>query len=567
MILPMLCLLYNAIETVTLERNAAIWTLRNELVEVVLNTRSANVTEFRFRDGDNVLVPLGATFDFNEAGGFYGTIGSEGNPTIESPRVCSQTDEYIDVAVRAQMYDPQTKWKSPLVFDWHIVLQAGDPGFYTYLVAKHKPDEGEMKVGQLRFIVWTANRFRDYALTPSKMGHLKDHEWKYTLTRSWEPWNTHGLVAPDTKEGLWTVYASKSWCRGPEQRDLTLHDDSNSGIGVLLTMLEAGHYGVFPTSRPSGISIHEGWNKVYGPIFYMLTKNGTTQEMYEQASEHAEYDLAKFPPSWLSDTIGHLTKVKGRISPNQFKDDVRVVINNDRYTFWATCKSRESFEIANVIPGKYKLIARQGSYANANINELNIGENAYDIGEIDLIPSIPSGEMIWEMGKPDDSCEEFLGGQHCWQFKGYEYFTEEVREPLIYKIGESKPDIDWYWIHPGPIDEWAGSKIHPWTIQFRIDTIPEKPLLLHIVLADTMSALHIPPSLYYVGLNGKELANFRLSEGGQAGSYCVASVGVPQHYKIIIQPESFIKGINNLVLYPDEQSYVMYDYIALQKPE
>ena len=80
-----------------------------------------------------------------------------------------------------------------------------------------------------------------------------------------------------------------------------------------------------------------------------------------------------------------------------------------------------------------------------------------------------------------------------------------------------------------------------------------------------MSAAHIPPPVYYMELNGKELTAIELLDGGQAGSYCVASVGVPQHYPVPIPPELLVTGNNRLVVYPGEQSYVMYDYIALQE--
>jgi len=363
------------------------------------------------------------------------------------------------------------------------------------------------------------------------------------------------------------VYGSKRWCRGPDQRDLTQHIDADSGIAVILTMLEAGHYGVFPTSRSSEIRIHEGWRKIYGPVFYMLTQGGSAQEMYEQAAARGIVDRDQWPPPWLAEAVGPLTTVTGQIAPNSIDEPVRVVLNNDRYVFWATCQPGEAFQIPDVSPDTYRLTARQGPHAIAQLSDVQIGQDAFDAGEIQLTPAIPPGKILWEIGTLDDSCEEFSGGHHCWEFHGYEAYASEAQDPCVYTIGQSRPERDWYWIHPGPIDGWAGGKIHPRTIQFELETIPENPLLLHIALADTMSAAHIPPPIYHVQLNDQELAVIELSDGGQAGSYCVASVGVPQNYRVSISPESLVVGVNRLVIYPKEQSYVMYDYLALQEPD
>ena len=370
--------------TLTLEQDSDIWTLENEKVQIKIDTQNTYVTEFRTKDGENVLHSNGAYFDFNEANGFFGSIGTKGNPTIEPPRLCSQTDDYIDVGIRARMFDPETDWRSPLAFDWHIVLQKGDTGFYTYIITKHIPISGEMTIGQLRFILWTTSRFKDYALTPERTGHLLEHEWKYTLTRQWEPYSTHGLIDPDSKEGIWAIYGSKFWSRGPDQRELSLHLDAQSGIAVLLTMLEAGHYGRFPTSRPSGIHITEGWEKIYGPVFYMLTSGGNHGEMFESAQKRADCDRKHFPPEWLSDKIGTMTKVTGNIAPNNISHPVRIVLRNDRYSFWTTCPSGKKFEIDKVLIGTYTLTARQGPYAFYENEEIKVDKN-FDIVVLAII--------------------------------------------------------------------------------------------------------------------------------------------------------------------------------------
>ncbi|UCH33411.1 MAG: hypothetical protein JSV65_12620 [Armatimonadota bacterium] len=549
----------NACPAVKLIRHGPVWTLSNGIVEVAFDTERVGVREFRFTGAANVLAEDGMYLDCNVPEGYYG-FTKHGNPTMESARVCARTRQYVDVAVRGRFYDPGAAWASPLIVDWHVVLQRGDPGFYSYITAAHQPGAGEMELGQLRAVLRCAERFADYALTPQRTGRWADHDWKYTLSRRWEPWSAHGLVDPMTRESVWAVYGLKHWCRGPDQRDLTLHD------GIILTMFEAGHYGVFPTSRPSSARVRRGWRKLYGPVFYMLTRGGSIRQMYAAASARGDEDRRHWPPPWLAEEVGQPATVRGEVAPSSLQEPVRVVLRNDRYIFWTTCSPGQAFRISGVFPGEYDLIARQGPHASAKARTVSVTEEGLNVAQVRLAPSIPRGKLLWEIGTLDDSCEEFAGGPHCWDFEGFKLYAEEFQETHAYTVGESRPDRDWYWIHPGPLDDFAGSKVHPWTIRFDLQAVPQRSLLLHIVFADTMSAAHISPPVYRVELNGRKLASLQLADGGQAGTYCVADVGVPQHYRIRVPRQALVAGSNVLVVYPEKNSYVMYDYIALREP-
>ena len=90
------------------------------------------------------------------------------------------------------------------------------------------------------------------------------------------------------------------------------------------------------------------------------------------------------------------------------------------------------------------------------------------------------------------------------------------------------------------------------------------------LFSDTFSRSPQPDQAneYRIQLNGKLLASIEIVDGGHAGTYCVAPVGVPQHYRFRVPRHRLKNGPNELVLCPsgEGQAYVMYDYIALQEP-
>ena len=65
--------------------------------------------------------------------------------------------------------------------------------------------------------------------------------------------------------------------------------------------------------------------------------------------------------------------------------------------------------------------------------------------------------LLWQIGKPDNDDREFaLAPKHYDQF----------REDGFFVIGKSDPARDWPYVHPGPVDGWAGGRAHTFIIVF-----------------------------------------------------------------------------------------------------
>ena len=113
-------------------------------------------------------------------------------------------------------------------------------------------------------------------------------------------------------------------------------------------------------------------------------------------------------------------------------------------------------------------------------------------------------EIVWQIGRPDRDYAEFaIAGDY------QAYSRQFLSKPVVFEVGRSKPDRDWPYIHPGPSDAWAGSRVHPWTIRFQLAEPPRGAYKLRIDLVDVQREF---PPRYRVAL-GEHSGSFPLEPG------------------------------------------------------
>lgn len=97
--------------------------------------------------------------------------------------------------------------------------------------------------------------------------------------------------------------------------------------------------------------------------------------------------------------------------------------------------------------------------------------------------------IIFSIGTEDQSPAEFLLASG----PGWQRYEKTVHAPVRFIAGKSTPQETLPYIHPSVRDTWAGSKTHPFTIQFGLSKIPAK------LLARTgpVSHLHEPHSISF----------------------------------------------------------------------
>jgi alpha-mannosidase len=139
-------------------------------------------------------------------------------------------------------------------------------------------------------------------------------------------------------------------------------------------------------------------------------------------------------------------------------------------------------------------------------------------------------------------------------------FAGEFANDALFVIGTSTPAADWPYVQPGPVDTWAGSRPHVFSIIFGLEmTGDEGPCRLDIDLADTHS--RFPPELEIL-CNDHFVARHATPPGDSDRSI-VGEGGRPHHLEVEIAPALLREGINQIDIRTADGSWMLYDAVAL----
>ncbi len=171
-----------------------------------------------------------------------------------------------------------------------------------------------------------------------------------------------------------------------------------------------------------------------------------------------------------------------------------------------------------------------------------------------LLTARAAETVVWQIGRPDRNYAEFVLARN------YSAFQERFgRQPLVFEVGRSDPSRDWPFIHPGPVDAWAGSREHPFTIRFNLPEPPRGTYTLRIELLDTQAGS--PPALL-VNLGGRT-GLFPLQAGHGDASLTDPAAGRVQKIEISVPANFLRQGANEICLTAAQGSWLLYDAITL----
>lgn len=162
------------------------------------------------------------------------------------------------------------------------------------------------------------------------------------------------------------------------------------------------------------------------------------------------------------------------------------------------------------------------------------------------------GHELWRIGQSDGSTTGFALAPG-----GYEDFSDDA----LFLVGESDPQRDWPYVQPGPVDAWAGSRPHTFTVLFGLASVPEQGTCrLQIELFDTQRGR--PPTLN-VEVNG---TRFRRRMPGGKGDQTIRgedAEGNPRAVSIEFPAGLLRTGDNQISLTTVSGSWLLYDAIGL----
>ena len=436
----------------------------------------------------------------------------------------------------------------PLAWEFHYVLRRGDSGFYSYMVVRNvtgrelpgsTTTSGANSIGMINQLVaptwdlfdtavlhdnfkWPAsfNNGTDFSLYPDiyqATYRMPDGEVDAKHEGS-----NHALNSPVTgyagpHGGFWQVLPSLEFCGAfwPwDQRTSVNHN-------MFVLALENKYY------VPTGVRITDGWEKLYGPIFYYLNQGENTEEMWADAKRRAVSEQADWPYQWLDQkdfhqrgTVTGTLRISATKSPQGAwallalpDDDIPDSIEFGEwwrdigsYHYHAAVEEDGSFEIPDVRSGTYDLfIWHEDIYGEYRRPALSVqaGERL-EVGECVLAPR-DTGHLLWQIGDPNRTMTEFKNGGNYHQWDTYLRYRDDFPADMNFKVGQSDPARDWNYLQPAIVQ--GESEPTSAVVTFDFDaSIPGNPMLT--VVAGGRSAN------MEVLVNGEKVGDLRIDNIG-----------------------------------------------------
>lgn len=163
--------------------------------------------------------------------------------------------------------------------------------------------------------------------------------------------------------------------------------------------------------------------------------------------------------------------------------------------------------------------------------------------------------VLWSIGKQDKSGRELALG------RDHQRFAKEIPADFAYHVSRDAAS-KWPYIHPGPIDKWAGEKTHPLTIRFDVKDLPRGTCALVVNTLGTFTA----PQRLEARINGSPAVVSIPNGPGDPALYDEAKAK-PESVRIEFHPEMLKTGPNEIVVTIVDGAWVLYDNLQLEVDE
>ncbi|KAI3976371.1 hypothetical protein MKX01_001839, partial [Papaver californicum] len=427
-----------------------------------------------------------------------------------------------------------------------------------------------------------------YTLIHYRNGSRVDDKYQYSCENQHN--RVHGWISSQPTIGFSIVTPSDEFRTGrPVKQDLTSH------VGpISLAMIVSRHY----AGEEVDLKFRngEGLKKVFGPVLIYLNSFSDSEELYAAYWEDAKqqvwpYDFPASNEFLRSDQRG---TVRGRlliqISDEDYASADFAYIGlappgeigswqreGKGYQFWSIADNEGSFCTSNILTGEYNLFAWIPGFIGDyryNSNLMIEPGSDMDLGNLVHEPS-RDGSIIWEIGIPDRSAQEFYIPEPNPKFNNRLFFRqyglwERYTDPdsdLIYTVDSSDYTKDWFFAQFTRIKEDDTFQATTWQIKFTLGNLDEPGTYkVRLALASATDAEphvrfndeNIVPPHFTTGIIGKDNA---MARHGIHGLYWM--------YNINVSSSSMLVRGNNTIFLTQSRSTgpfqgVMYDYICLE---
>ena len=541
--------------------------ISNTEVSLIFDRAKGTLKSLRYREKELLA-----------AGGGYVQIAftsRKDNPKMNwDYRVVRSSPEFVEIAF------VNTSSECPFEFSSHFILRAGESGFHHYLTWGHDASRqpGVIKLAQYNFalridpLLFTMAAADDQRITPFPDGNLLTHDKtvmdstyklpdgtfysKYFFsTERDEKHTVYGAMGNGL--GIWMIMPSHEHLNGgPEHQELAVHQANASQ--VLLAHAQGAHYGagILTSDSKDG-----SWTKVSAPWFVYVNAGASQAEMWKDARQHAAEAAAAWPYSWLDDAIFQLKRgvVMGTIVTNNSKplSGARVILaaHDEKagkllwqqqwrgYRFYSWAGDDGRFEMKGVRAGEYDLYAWQpgsfGTFVKKGVH-VDPGES---VSLSNIVWNQPTREILWQIGTPDHSAQEFGFGDNFRQWGLWQEIATKYPEGVNYTIGKSlardwpfemaiaqKTDLSWH--------------LPVWSVQFENTSVRSGKAILMLGVAAFEGK--VQPQLKF-SLNGEDIGSVSDLEISGAAHRSGVHAGY-QERTVIFDASKLKVGSNTLVI-------------------
>ena len=516
---------------VTLSESPRDYTLDNGIVTARIAKRSGDLESLKYQ-GRELLAR-------DHPDGYWSHTPARGGGIVNSVTVNPATNggERAEISVKG-FYQGTPLGSGPggsaaCDIEIRYALGRGESGLYTYSIFTHQPEYPFTSIGEARFCVKLDDQAFDHltidANRNKQMAAARDwnegtqlnlkearrlntgiytgqveHKYDYSAIQFDVP--AYGWSSTKERIGCWMVNPTTEYLSGGATKvELTGHM-----IGTLLNYWRGSHYG----GSSCNIAQGEAWTRVIGPFEIYCNSGGTPDELWHEALAHAAKESAAWPYDWvagvdyphkdgrgavsgkivLSDPLAPNAKMTrllvGLAHPDYEVSDTRsgksVVdwqLDAKYYEFWARGDANGSFTIPNVRPGVYTLHAiADGVLGELTITNITIAAGkVVELGDLKWQP-VRYGPQLWEIGVPNRSAEEFLHGDHYWQWGLYDEYPKDFPDDVNFVIGKSDWHRDWNYCQCPRADRPDGTA---WSVTFNLPEAPRGRGVLRLGLAAT----------------------------------------------------------------------------------
>lgn len=173
----------------------------------------------------------------------------------------------------------------------------------------------------------------------------------------------------------------------------------------------------------------------------------------------------------------------------------------------------------------------------------------------------PAVQPIFSIGTPNQSAAEFALSP-----RSYAKYPTTFSNDVTYTVGTSTA-ADWSYIQPGPLDPWAGSRPHTFTVNYTLASAQAaNGTLLQLNYADT----HTASPTVQIKSNGTVVDSLKVPSGAAVGAHGRGRVNGlqnnlnrPNQVGFLIPSTALVEGNNKIEITSTAGSWAVYDAVRM----